>query len=40
MPRLIAEGVAQLRLAFTMQEHWEMVNKEVTSLQRAHNMRF
>jgi len=40
MPRLIAQGGGQVRVAFTRQERWEMVNKEAPSLQCAHNARF
>jgi len=40
MLRPIAQGGGQVRVAFTMQERWEMVNKEAPSLQRAHNARF
>jgi len=40
MPRPIAQGGGQLRVAFTTQERWEMVNKEAPSLQCAHNAGF
>jgi len=40
IPCPIAQGGSQVRVVFTTQEHWEMVNKEAPSLQRAHNARF